>query len=432
MGEDCYFFIKASCRNGDNCAFRHCKEAILTQDTCKEWMSGQCHTLLCPKRHPQLSTTPICKFENSPTGCLNRNCTFRHVKSREPTQLPTALVEVLKKSAPSSKDVYTNGTQGAPIAQTYLKKRTHTAPHPQPNTLTRNVSPVTHALSFSPKPDTKPVSPPPRPTNRTTTFYKPKPEMEPAPIPIVTLRSENPRSENLRSENDGSSHHASSTAMSNLKVLTTHSDIGFYDRRNNSLRSLETNFAKKKTNDDPLKSPPSPITFHDKPKRSPITFNSDPKATQHTTVVTVMDNSNAMSVDTHKKRPHTLIRQNSNSNGSSQPINSPLGESAKPPVKRVKIRVRRSSSLLQQTPEERTNELHTATSTTPPILSPLDSGAFPSYSSDDFRIEDQIEDLINANFSPKHGQTEEPDEFDEMHEIQDTDDIFLEFENLIS
>eukprot|EP00800_Vazella_pourtalesii_P002662 TRINITY_DN125_c0_g1_i1.p1 TRINITY_DN125_c0_g1~~TRINITY_DN125_c0_g1_i1.p1 ORF type:complete len:394 (+),score=84.49 TRINITY_DN125_c0_g1_i1:227-1408(+) len=389
-GEDCYFFIHGSCRNGDNCQFRHSKSCLLTQDPCKEWFHGKCNALLCPKRHPQLSTTPICKFENSPTGCLNRNCTYRHLKPREETKLPVALAEALKKSVPKA-----NGEKPPP--QPINRKPT---PIPAPTQPTKNILEQLQPKTFTPSITSnlelkvKPI-------------FKPKQKIvsniveKPAPIPIINLRS------GAQIEAPSYNMNASSALISNLKVLTTHSEFNTSERHNPT-QKRSTSYFKPVEASSHLKSPPSPITFKERPKKlSPITYGSDSK-------------QNSFGIK--RTRPLKI----------GTPVEFSPQEDAH---KRLKTK---TDSPLFEAPSPVDEAM------TSPVLSPLDSTAYfgnsvsgslgcsisESYNgsqSDDVRIEDQIEDLINENFSPKPTEQEL-----DLADLQDSDDIFLQFEDLIS
>ena len=402
-GEDCYFFIHGSCRNGDSCLFRHCRDSLLTQDSCKEWIAGKCIVLLCPKRHPQISNTPVCKFENSPTGCLNRNCTYRHLKSRETAKLPVALAEALKKSVSLPQ---TNGDKPRQTIRRYI-----TAPSEMPENILEIKQTPEQTISYL-EPELKPIQ------NKSTIKLKLKPITtiveKPAPIPIISLRS--------GAQIDTPSYNTNSSAalMCNLKVLTTHTDT-HTSERHIATQKRATSQPKSARNAPNLKSPPSPITFEDRPRKlSPITFRSGSKNIDSQTTVRVSPNLAT-------KRTRLSLRKETNTE-------SPKDETPKPSMKR--LRIRKDSSLADsRSPEEGEDQVMVS-----PLLSPLDSTAYFGNSvscsfsesingsqSDDIRIEDQIEDLINANFSPK--ETEEQIDLDDM---QDSDDIFLQFEDLIS
>ena len=408
-GEDCYFYTHGSCRNGDSCLFRHSRESLLTQDVCKDWMAERCNALLCPKRHPQISNTPVCKFENSPTGCLNQNCNYRHLKPRGSAKLPVALAEALKKSVSIPK------TNGEKSTRPVSFRKHATAPPELLDTI----------IERKPTPEQN-IFPEPEPTiliqNKPTIKVKLKPITiveKPAPIPIISLRS--------GSQIDAPSYNAnSSTAViCNLKVLTTHTDTNTSERHNATQKRATSRpkFARNTTASSAnTKSPPSPITFEDRPRKlSPITFNS-----------------NSKSIDTQSSTPNLGIKRTRISNRKDShtaiPVESPKDEIPKPSMKR--LRIRKDSSIAEpDSPEHNEDEVMVS-----PLLSPLDSTAyfgnsvscslsesFNGSQSDDIRIEDQIEDLMNEHFSPK--QSEEQIDLDDM---QDTDDIFLQFEDLIS
>ena len=412
-GEDCYFFIHGTCRNGDNCQFRHSRSCLLTQESCKEWVYGKCNVLLCPKRHPQLSTTPICKFENSPTGCLNRNCSYRHLKAREDTKLPVALAEALKKSVSKA-----NGEKT--ISQPISQKPT---PAPAPIQFNKNILEQFQPISQKPVPIPAPIQfnknileqfqPKTFIPNITSSLelkvkpiFKPKQKIvsniveKPAPIPIINLRS--------GAQIDAPSYNmnASAALISNLKVLTTHSEFNSSERHNSTLKRPTSYFKPVKTSSN-LKSPPSPITFEERPKISPITYSSDSK-------------QNNFGIK--RTRPLKI----------GAPVEFYPQEDAQ---KRLKIKI---DSPLVELPSPADDTMGS------PVLSPLDSTAyfgnsisgslgcsisesFNGSQSDDVRIEDQIEDLINENFSPKPSEQEV-----DLADLQDSDDIFLQFEDLIS
>ena len=408
-GEDCYFFIHGSCRNGDNCLFRHSKESLLTQDICKEWIAGKCVGVLCPKRHPQISATPVCKFENSPTGCLNGNCTYRHLKSRENTKLPVALVEALKKS------VSVQHTNGDKISRHVALRKHVTAPTESPEKILEiKLTPEQSISYMEPEPSIQPIQ------NKPSTILKLKPITleKPAPIPIVSLRS------GAQIEAPSYNTNPSTAVMCNLKVLTSHTDSHTSDRHISTLTRATSrpNPDRNTICSSNLKSPRSPITFEDRPRKlSPITFSSSSKNSNTLGAVRTSPNLG-------NKRTRLSFRKDS------LPIESPKEDQSKPSMKR--LRVRKDSSIREpESPEP--NEDQEMLS---PVLSPLDSTAYFGNSvscslsesingsqSDDVRIEDQIEELINANFSPKQSEGQI-----DLDDIQDTDDIFLQFEDLIS
>ena len=260
IGEDCYFFIHGSCRNGDNCQFRHSRNCLVTQEPCKDWVYGKCNVLLCPKRHPQLSTTPICKFENSPTGCLNRNCSYRHLKPREEAKLPVALAEALKKSVSKP-----NGEKT--ISQPITQKP---SPLPAPIQLNKNILELFQPKTIIPNIASSLES-------KIKPIFKPKQKIvtniveKPAPIPIINLRS------GAQIEAPSYNMNASAALISNLKVLTTHTDFNTSERHDPT-QKRPTSFFKPVRTSPNLKSPPSPITFEERPKKiSPISYSYDSK-----------------------------------------------------------------------------------------------------------------------------------------------------------
>eukprot|EP00121_Abeoforma_whisleri_P009973 Awhi_evm1s9186 len=50
-GKDCHFFYYKECVKGNNCEFRHCLEAKLTDEVCDDWQVGKCEIDNCPRRH---------------------------------------------------------------------------------------------------------------------------------------------------------------------------------------------------------------------------------------------------------------------------------------------------------------------------------------------------------------------------------------------
>eukprot|EP00118_Oscarella_pearsei_P006914 m.32361 g.32361 ORF g.32361 m.32361 type:complete len:276 (+) comp31643_c0_seq6:580-1407(+) len=84
--DDCYFYFYSTCLKGDQCPYRHCKEALGNETMCLLWQQGQCLDINCRDRHMKITKARndlICYFETTPSGCLKSHCPFKHVKPRK-------------------------------------------------------------------------------------------------------------------------------------------------------------------------------------------------------------------------------------------------------------------------------------------------------------------------------------------------------------
>ncbi|CAF3991093.1 unnamed protein product [Adineta steineri] len=89
VNDDCFFFLTSFCAKGHTCTYRHNPSVIACNVTCPAWLRGACTDPACSLRHsfiqrpaPPVNNGITCAYENSPTGCLNPNCTFFHLRSR--------------------------------------------------------------------------------------------------------------------------------------------------------------------------------------------------------------------------------------------------------------------------------------------------------------------------------------------------------------
>ena len=79
---DCFYYFNSSCAKGDDCGFRHCKDAIGSEkpSACSGSRAG-CVRQNCKYRHsetPVDRSRTICYFESQPGGCQKPHCAFRH------------------------------------------------------------------------------------------------------------------------------------------------------------------------------------------------------------------------------------------------------------------------------------------------------------------------------------------------------------------
>ncbi|KAJ2652775.1 hypothetical protein IWW40_000888 [Coemansia sp. RSA 1250] len=84
---DCHFFLTGTCRNGDNCPFRHSEGARNTQEICDEFAQyGGCSQEDCGKRHAEMKKAVLppsevpCRNEENGGTCTRPNCIFKHSK----------------------------------------------------------------------------------------------------------------------------------------------------------------------------------------------------------------------------------------------------------------------------------------------------------------------------------------------------------------
>ncbi|XP_041720491.2 zinc finger CCCH domain-containing protein 11A-like [Coregonus clupeaformis] len=84
-GDDCYFFLNATCAKGDSCPFRHCEAASGCEVVCCLWQENRCFRQVCKFRHVLIKKNRkkiACYFENQPAGCQKPHCAFHHEKPR--------------------------------------------------------------------------------------------------------------------------------------------------------------------------------------------------------------------------------------------------------------------------------------------------------------------------------------------------------------
>ncbi|KAJ2742122.1 hypothetical protein GGI20_004712 [Coemansia sp. BCRC 34301] len=90
---DCHFFLTSSCRNGDQCPFRHSEGARNTEETCSDYaQTGKCAAADCGKRHTEVAartTKPpsevMCRNEENGGTCTRAGCKFKHLRSILPS-----------------------------------------------------------------------------------------------------------------------------------------------------------------------------------------------------------------------------------------------------------------------------------------------------------------------------------------------------------
>ncbi|KAJ1655192.1 hypothetical protein GGF44_004145, partial [Coemansia sp. RSA 1694] len=90
---DCHFFLTGSCRNGDQCPFRHSEGARSTEEVCSDYaQTGQCAAADCGKRHTETSnrmTKPpsevACRNEENGGTCTRAGCKFMHSRPTQPS-----------------------------------------------------------------------------------------------------------------------------------------------------------------------------------------------------------------------------------------------------------------------------------------------------------------------------------------------------------
>ncbi|CAG5097968.1 Oidioi.mRNA.OKI2018_I69.XSR.g15312.t1.cds [Oikopleura dioica] len=94
--DDCRYFIISECLR-KNCMYRHHLPAKTAQ-LCSKWASGTCQKLDCDSMHFVLKqkNEMLCYFENTPSGCINLSCSYKHVKPR-PSPKKDAMDEKVAK-----------------------------------------------------------------------------------------------------------------------------------------------------------------------------------------------------------------------------------------------------------------------------------------------------------------------------------------------
>lgn len=74
-----HFNTPMGCRNGDKCKFTH---VALSMPSTPVKNNGGNYNNMSPYKPPQQS--PLCKFDNTPTGCTKINCVFSHNNKSAP------------------------------------------------------------------------------------------------------------------------------------------------------------------------------------------------------------------------------------------------------------------------------------------------------------------------------------------------------------
>ncbi|KAJ2683493.1 hypothetical protein IWW39_005475 [Coemansia spiralis] len=105
---DCHFFLTSSCRNGDQCPFRHSERAKGTEEVCLDYaQSGQCPVSDCGKRHTEVSnrsTKPPsevpCRNEENGAACTRPGCIFKHERPTKPSGLNAAAKAFVPQGRP--------------------------------------------------------------------------------------------------------------------------------------------------------------------------------------------------------------------------------------------------------------------------------------------------------------------------------------------
>ncbi|KAJ2887211.1 hypothetical protein H4R27_000007 [Coemansia aciculifera] len=105
---DCHFFLTSSCRNGDQCPFRHSEAAKGTEEVCSDYaQTGQCPASDCGKRHTEVSsrsTKPpsevACRNEENGGTCTRSGCIFKHVRATQPGGLNVAAKAFVPQGRP--------------------------------------------------------------------------------------------------------------------------------------------------------------------------------------------------------------------------------------------------------------------------------------------------------------------------------------------
>ncbi|KAJ2056130.1 hypothetical protein GGI17_006342 [Coemansia sp. S146] len=106
---DCHFFLTSSCRNGDQCPFRHSEAAKGTEEICSDYaQTGQCPASDCGKRHTEVSsrsTKPpsevACRNEENGGTCTRSGCIFKHVRATQPGGLNVAAKAFVPQGRPT-------------------------------------------------------------------------------------------------------------------------------------------------------------------------------------------------------------------------------------------------------------------------------------------------------------------------------------------
>ncbi|KAI7830893.1 hypothetical protein BX661DRAFT_124489, partial [Kickxella alabastrina] len=84
---DCHFFMTGTCRNGDQCPFRHSEGARATQEICAAFkQTGKCSQPDCGKRHitepsarPAKTPSEVpCRYEEAGGKCTRTDCIYKH------------------------------------------------------------------------------------------------------------------------------------------------------------------------------------------------------------------------------------------------------------------------------------------------------------------------------------------------------------------
>ncbi|CAD7094018.1 unnamed protein product [Hermetia illucens] len=94
---DCYYYYYSTCKNGDNCEYRHEPLALGREIMCSRWLERRCLEPHCRERHMRIvkrrDRTP-CFWENTTSGCRKPHCPFHHNLPKQLShQQLTALVE---------------------------------------------------------------------------------------------------------------------------------------------------------------------------------------------------------------------------------------------------------------------------------------------------------------------------------------------------
>ncbi|PVZ97643.1 hypothetical protein BB558_006391 [Smittium angustum] len=159
--QDCYFFIKSSCLKGNSCQFRHNQGAKNSTLVCSEWKEKKTCTIdNCQNRHSEYKEVSqhdiipnkseiACYWEKN-GGCLNKDCTFKHVKPKEtlisPNSIPpsSTTIQTITETYPQLQTVHNsqkfiNTTEFGTEQTKIILKPAISSVFPNVNTQSKNI-----------------------------------------------------------------------------------------------------------------------------------------------------------------------------------------------------------------------------------------------------------------------------------------------------
>ncbi|CAF1267867.1 unnamed protein product [Adineta steineri] len=159
VNDDCFFFLTSSCAKGHTCTYRHNPSVIACNVMCPAWLRGACTDPACSLRHsfiqrpaPPVNNGITCAYENSPTGCLNPNCTFFHLRSRpnsrsslnvRPSTTNLVNKEVIKPTIVANSPSIPDVIPQQPINELVSNAQINSSPIETPSIPVTTVKPVT-------------------------------------------------------------------------------------------------------------------------------------------------------------------------------------------------------------------------------------------------------------------------------------------------